>query len=44
MIEYVELTQEHYLEAMRLLEFTPEQIEENRRHNNGLLHLRSEKH
>jgi hypothetical protein len=34
MIEHIELTQENYLEAMHLLEFTPEQIE-----NNGLLHL-----
>jgi hypothetical protein len=39
MIERIELTQEKYLEAMNLLEFTPDQIEENRRHHGGSLFL-----
>jgi hypothetical protein len=39
MLERVELTQEKYLEAMQVLGFTPEQIEENRRHHGGSLHL-----
>jgi hypothetical protein len=39
MIERIELTQDRYLEAMQLLDFTPEQIEENRRHHGGSLYL-----
>jgi hypothetical protein len=39
MIERIELTQDRYLEAMHLLDFTPEQIEENRRHHGGSLFL-----
>ena len=39
MIERIELTQDRYLEAMHLLDFTTEQIEENRRHHGGSLFL-----
>jgi hypothetical protein len=39
MLERIELTQAKYLEAMEVLEFTPEQIEENRRHHGGRLYL-----
>jgi hypothetical protein len=39
MLERIELTRAKYLEAMEVLEFTPEQIEENRRHHGGRLYL-----
>ena len=39
MIARIELTQDCYLEAMHLLDFTPEQIEENRQHHGGSLFL-----
>ena len=39
MIERFELNEEKYLEAMHILEFTDEQIKENRRHHGGSLYL-----
>jgi hypothetical protein len=39
MIERFELNEEKYLEAMHILEFTDEQIEENRRYHGGSLYL-----
>jgi hypothetical protein len=35
----IKLNEETYLEAMHSLEFTDEQIEENRRHHGGRLYL-----